>query len=627
MDNFGTRMIISHSDTPPIGSITTDNTPTCSLIPLGSDKDNKVKLNNSQLLSTDGWENYQKELIQLCFEFWDVNETKVKVDNSLQSDSVSELQTPSSLFADTDHRNVIKFESKATIDNVIISDKIQNKEFSEINDNSLINKYEDDPGIQEFSKAININVDGDTNENSSTILDNRVNKRTKKKLKTFSFYKNTSKHVKPSKKVLPLIFDGYTSCTLEDLWKYKKWLDSVDKVKKYNPDIDIKDGNIKENKYSDKVNCDKINDCNTYSLDFEAKEMEQKVRKLVKSLNEKDKLFSNIGINEQSTKFGSSNKFKYFFKNAFRGTQNEFDTQILDDYTKFINHKLHTWQSLLNCLEDIRQRKSPKIKMCNPSEDPIKYRFSEINYHDFKVTDVYDDNNSKFVELNDNFSEMGKLKKNKFLKLLNKTKSTMDMRTLVKRTTEQNSIDTIRMNNYQCTSNTTINGKILKLDTEILSMNKNRKFSGQIRKTLSDTDLPVMASDYDKSKKIGNKTTRINGKKIITETSMTDEEYNRRWDGVTRELWEERQQCFQTAVARLEYVGSTFNEQCRLDGLKTLCKVDVLAGFGYSAEAVDLFVSTLPLSTNPDLMIRKAEAAYDWRFFCHLSMWRYSYKD
>jgi len=446
-------------------------------------------------------------------------------------------------------------------------------------------------------------------------------------LKTFSFYKNTSKHVKPSKKVQPLIFDGYTSCTLEDLWKYKKWLDSVDKVKKYNPDIDIKDGTIKENKHSDKVNCDKINDCNTYSLDFEAKEMEQKVRKLVKSLNEKDKLFSNIGINEQSTKFGSSNKFKYFFKNAFRGTQNEFDTQILDDYTKFINHKLHTWQSLLNCLEDIRQRKSSKIKMCNPSEDPIKYRFSEINYHDFKVTDDYDDNNSKFVEINDNFSEMGKLKKNKFLKLLNKTKSTMDMRTLVKRNTERNSIDSIRMNNYQCTSNTITDGKILKMDTEILNTNKNRKFSGRIRKSLSDTDLPVMASDYDISKQIGNESTRINRKKIITETSMTDEEYNRRWDGVTRELWEERQECFQTAVARLEYVGSTFNEQCRLDGLKTLCKVDVLAGFGYSAEAVDLFVSTLPLSMNPELMIRKAEAAYDWRFFCHLSMWRYSYKD
>ncbi|CAI6350686.1 unnamed protein product [Macrosiphum euphorbiae] len=449
MDNFGTRMIISHSEPPPIDSIITDNTPTtCSLIPHGSDKDNKVKLNNSQLLSTDGWENYQKELIQLCFEFWEVNETQVKVNNSLQSDSVSELQTPSSLFADSYHRNVIKFESKATVDNIIISDNGQNKECSEINDNSLINKYEDDPGIQEFSKAININVDENTNENSSIILDNRVNKRTKKKLKTFSFYKNTSKHVKPSKKVQPLIFDGYTSFTLEDLWKYKKWLDSVDKVKKYNPDIDIKNGNIKENKYCDKVNCGKIYDCNTYSLDFEAKEIEQKVRKLVKSLNEKDKFFSNIEINEQSTKFGSSNKFKYFFKNAFRGTQNEFDTQVLDDYTKFINHKLHTWQSLLNCLEDIRQRKSSKIKMCNLSEDPIKYRFSEINYHDFKVTDDYDENNSKFVEINDNFSEMGKLKKNKFLKLLNKTKSTMDMRTLVKRTTERNSIDSIRMNNY-----------------------------------------------------------------------------------------------------------------------------------------------------------------------------------
>lgn len=622
MDNFSTRMIISHNDTSSIDSIVTENTPICSVIPLDSDIDNKIKLNNSQLLSTDGWDNYQKELIQLCFEFWEVNETQVKVNNSLESDSVSELQTPSSLFADSYHKNIIKFESKATIDNVIVSDKVQNKECSEINDNSLISKYEDDPGIQEFSKAINNNIDMKTNENSSIILDNRINKRTKKKLKTFSFYKNTSKHVKLSKKVQPFIFDGYTSCTLEDLWKYKKWLDSVEKVKKCNPDIEIKDGNIKENKYSDK-----INDCNTYSLDFEAKEMEQKVRKLIKSLNEKDKLFSSIGINEQSTKFGSSNKFKYFFKNVFRGTQNEFDTQILDDYTKFINHKLHTWQSLLNCLEDIRQRKSSKIKMCDPLEDSIKYRFSEINYQDFKVTVDYDDKNSKFIEINDNFSETGKLKKNKFLKLLNKTKSTVDMRTSVKRTTERNSIDSIRMNNYRCTSNTTIDGKILKIDTEILSMNKNQKFSGQIRKSLSDTDLLVMASNHDKLKQIGNKTKRINGKKIITETSMTDEECNLRWGGATRELWEERQECFQTAVARLEYVGSTFNEQCRLDGLKTLCKVDVLAGFGYSAEAVDLFVSTLPLSMNPDLMIRKAEAAYDWRFFCHLSMWRYSYKD
>jgi len=159
MDNFSTRMIISHNDTPSIDSIVTENTPTCSVMPLNSDIDNKIKLNNSQLLSTDGWDNYQKELIQLCFEFWEVNETQVKVNNSLESDSVSELQTPSSLFADSYHRNVIKFESKATIDNVV-SDKVQNKECSEINDNSLVSKYEDDPGIQEFSKAINNNIDG-----------------------------------------------------------------------------------------------------------------------------------------------------------------------------------------------------------------------------------------------------------------------------------------------------------------------------------------------------------------------------------------------------------------------------------------------------------------------------------
>jgi len=607
--------------TPPIdNSITDGNTPTCSLTSHALDDDNEVKLHNSQLLSTDGWESYQKELIQLCFEFWEVNETQVKVNNSLQPDSVNELQTPSSLFSDSYHKNGIGFDSEATIDNVI-SYKVQNKACAEINDDSLISKYEDDPDIQEFSKTINNNMDGKTNENSSTIADNRVRKKNKKKI---YFYKNTSKQIKPFKNLQPLTFDGYGSCTLEDLWKFKKWLDSVDKVKEYNPDMGIIDNNIKENTYSDKVN-----NCNTYPLNFEAKEMEQKVRKLIKSLNDKDKLFSSIGINEQSTRFGSSNKLKYFFKNAFRGTQNEFDTQILDDYTKFINHKLHTWQTLLNCLEDIKQRKSSKIKMCDPLEDTIKYRFSEVNYHDLKVTDDYDDNNFKFVEVNDNFNEIGKLKKNKFFKLLNKTKSSIDMRTLVKRTTDRNSTVNIRMNHSQCTTNVAIDSKILKMDAEILSMIKNRKSLAKIRKSLSDTDLLVMASDYNKKlKQIDNKTTSTNEKKKkITERLIADEEYNCRWDGVTRELWEERQECFQTAVARLEYVGSTFNEQGRLDGLKTLCKVDVLAGFGYSAEAVDLFVSILPLSKNPDIMIQKAEAAYDWRFFCHLSMWRYSYKD
>ncbi|XP_025205933.1 uncharacterized protein PF11_0213-like [Melanaphis sacchari] len=626
MDNCGIRKsITSNNDNILINSIKTGDTH--NLNSLGSDVDNKVKSNNSQLLSVDGWENYQKELIQVCFEFWEVNETQVKVNNSLQSDSTNELQTPSSLFANNCHRNIIEFKSKPTTDNIIISDKVQNKVCIEINDKFLKSKYENNPDIQGSSKAINNNIDGEKNKNSIKIVDNRVNKRTKKKLKTFSFYKNTSNQVKSSKKVQPLTFD--TSCSLEDLWKYKKWLDSVDKVKKYTSDININDENIKENNYSDKAYCDKTNNCNTYSLDFEAKEMEQKFRKLIKSLNEKDKLFSRVGINEQSTKFGSSNKFKYFLKNAFRGTHNELDTHILDDYTKFINHKLHTWQSLLNCLEDIRQRKSSKIKMYNPLEDTIKYRFSEINFHDLKTMDDYDYNNSKFFEINDNFSEMEKQKKNKFFKLLNKKKSTMDMGTLVKQTTEQNSTDNIRVNNYQCISNQIIDNKILKMDTAILDVEKNRKSSGEIKKSLSDTDLLVLTSDYDKKlNKIGNKITRISGEKLNSiEMSMTNEEYNRHWDSMTKESWEERQETFQTAVARLEYVGCTFKEQCRLNGLKTLCKVDVLASFGYSAEAVDLFVSTLPLSKNPDLMIRKAEAAYDWKFFCHLSMWRHSYKD
>lgn len=621
MEKCDTRIsFTSNNDNLPIDNTIADNTQTCNIIPLDLDVSNKVKSNNSQLLSIDGWENYQKELIQSCFELWEVNETQVKVNNSLHSESVSdsELQTPSSLFADNYH-NVIDFESKPAMINVIISEKVQKNECVRNNDNYLKSEHEDDSVTRGFSKAINNN----TVENSSSTVDYRLNKRTKKKLKRFSFYKNTSKHMKQSKKIQPLTFDGYTSCTLEDLWKYKKWLDSVDQVK---------DDNIKENKYSDKVNCDKINNDNTYSLDIEAKEMEQKVRKLIKTLNVQDKLISSIGTNEQFTKFEPSNKFKYFFKNAFRGAQSEFDTQLLDDYTKYIKQKMLTWQTLLNCLEDIRQRKCPKIKKGNTMEDTIRYRFSEINMDDYntKVTDDYNDNNPKLDEINDSFNEMGKLKKNKFFKLLNKTKCTMDIRTLVKRTTERNSTENIRVNiNYQCTPNQ-INGKMPKMDTEILDMVKNPKSSVRIRKSLSDTDLPVMMSDYEnKSKTIVNKTTtRTSRKKLITETMLTDEsEYNRRWDDATKELWQERQECFQTAVARLEYVGSTFKEQCRLDGLKTLCKVDVLAGFGYSAEAVDLFVSTLPLSKNPDIMIRKAEAAYDWKFFCHLSMWRYSYKD
>lgn len=41
----------------------------------------------SQLLSLDGWENYQKELIRLCFECWEVNETQERVNNnSVESD-------------------------------------------------------------------------------------------------------------------------------------------------------------------------------------------------------------------------------------------------------------------------------------------------------------------------------------------------------------------------------------------------------------------------------------------------------------------------------------------------------------------------------------------------------------
>lgn len=122
-----------------------------------------------------------------------------------------------------------------------------------------------------------------------------------------------------------------------------------------------------------------------------------------------------------------------------------------------------------------------------------------------------------------------------------------------------------------------------------------------VGKCLSDTDLPRAAAAA-----------------AVAATAAADGDRPGRGD--------ERRECFRTTVARLQYVGGAFKGQCRPACLKALCEVDVLAGCGRSAEAVRLFVSTLPFSDDPELTIRKAEAAYDWRFFCHLFMWRYSYE-
>ncbi|VVC28916.1 Hypothetical protein CINCED_3A014042 [Cinara cedri] len=585
--------------------------------PFKFEVDSKIEVKKSQLLSLDGWENYQKELIRLCFEFWEVNETQKRV-NSLESN----FETPLSLF---EKENIIGFETETTRDNVLISGEFQKKEtFNKVNDYSLKSKNNVDPLIQHISEVVTNDSDCTTNEYCSTILDTEGNKRTrKKKLKNLSFYKHMNKHEKPNKKIQSFAFDKSASSVGEDLWKCKKWLDSVEKIKNHhNPSMDPINNNIGEN--SNQVNYkEKIinNKYNMYPLDIEARQMEQKVKKLIKSLKEKDRLLMSIGINEQSPKFGPSNKFIDFFKNAFRGNQNELDIQVLEDYTTYINQKLNKWQGLLHCLEDIKHRESRKIKTTDPQEDTIKYRFTEKrdSFNNTRAnSDDYGDKHLKFVEINSGrVNETASKQKTKkmFFNLLNKTRSTVDVCAVVKRT-ERIEGDAVRATVFR-----------YRRDTEHVDRDGDdggRKSAGRIRRCLSDTDLVATARNG------GGRRTAL--KTPWGGSTMMDVEdgyyYNCGENKVHGGIREERHECFQTAVARLEYVGSTFKEQCRLAGLKVLCKVDVLAEFGYSAEAVDLFVSAaLPLSDNPDLMIRKAEAAYDWRFFCHLSMWRHSYKD
>lgn len=685
------------------------NTQKCDLIPFDIKLDNKLKVKKSQLLSTDDWENYQKEIIRLCFEYWEENETQShdEVKKNLQSDleisdSESEIKMPSSLFVtEKNKQRNFDFETKDERNNTMMLDKLHKNKYIEVNNHFLKNKQKDDTGstgVQRLSKSIIPNVNWKNNVNCSKIVDVENKRTKKKKSKKFSFYKHMSKQTKPKNKLQSFTIDRSTttSCTLDDLWKYKKWLDSVEKIKKQNPaNIDFTNDDIEEK--SGKINFEeKSNNDNSFmsSINTDPKQMEHKVRKLIKSLIKKDRLFTSIGINEQTIKCGSSNKFKCFFKSAFRGNQNELDLQLLNDYTKYINQKLKTWQTLLHYLEDIKQRECYKIKTINPMEDTIKYRFSEKTEHaNYKnktmADDKYDDQNCKFVEFADNPNETGKQKRTKFFKLLHcKMKSNMDMRTTFKQMENRNnSVDDVRendnhrgwpmwMSNEITATMMTDNTNQIKYEINqtkngtnfIDKANSGKPSSVRIRRSLSDTELlSTMRSSYYTNCGRTAATTGHGTTRKIRLSTTADEKYCRCYDSSTRSsssrrsrssrsmslsmgtcsrtsssssnyrdddatrdhglCSEERHECFQTAVARLEYVGSTFKEQFRLAGLKTLCKVDVLAGFGHSAEAVDLFVTALPLSKNPELMIRKAETAYDWKFFCHLSMWRHSYKD
>lgn len=648
----------------------------------------KDKAKKSQLLSPDGWENYQKELTRLCFEFWEVNEKQVQLNNSLQSDltrePAAEIQLPSSLFADkhnNSHKNTVGIESKVvSLNSITISEEFTNNEFVEINSNVFKSKPEDGPVMKQLSTVINNYIDWQSNGNSSKIVDVKGNERSKRKiLKRFSFYKHSSSKQVKLNKQHSLTYDRYSSCTLKDWRKCKKWLETVEKIKTLNPNASALSGNIEEN--LEVINFDGRSDTFVYnSLDIEAMQMEQKIKELVKSISEKDKLIlKNVDdVNVQTTaKFGPSNNFKYPFKNVFQGSRDELDLRLLNDYTKYIHKKLNTWRALSDCLDDVRRRMSGKVNNTatgakTAESAAIKYRCSETN-KDHRgdrgpqvMTDArYDESNnrSKIVETSEDFDGTSGQKKYNFFKLLNKkTKRSVDTRTAAtcrgsNNRTGRNGVGEIRTNygnnnDYNCDGcsssvirigggdggkNTLINHCGVKPYAD------GRKRTERIRKSLSDTDLPSMLrttppdhGDCETGDAAGRD--ERDGRETLTLAeahSIADDQgegcsraYYFCRDDVARGMWEDRQECFQTVVARLEYVGSTFRESRRLAGLKALCKVDVLAGFGHPAEAVDIFVqSALPLSDNPDLMIRKAEAAYDWKFFCHLSMWRHSYKE
>jgi len=575
-------------------------------------QDNIVKEKISQLLSVDGWENYKKELIRLCFEYWEVNETQEQVTNGLECDfkmSGLEIQT-TPLFPE---RRNIDFEPKATLDNVIIPKGLQNEECVDGSDNFLKSKHEDGTVIQWFSKVLNNNIDWKANENGLKTVNIKRNKRAqKKKANKFSFYKHMSNQVKRKKHSPPCTLERFTSCVPENQWEHKEWVDSSEKIKTHDPNVDDTSHNDEEN--SDEISCDgtrdvRCNDTFEYSSDVEVHQMEEKVKKLVESLREKDRptTSSTAGTaNEHTTKFGSSNKLKCFFKNAFRTDQNDLCT--LDEYTNYVNENMRAWQTLSRCLEDVRRRAERfNIETAAndfPAEDTtttrtaITYRFCEGRDHcgEKITTDDCDDGHGT-----------GKRSRKKFFNLLNKT---------AKRTAAAVAERNAAPRDGGTTNRTDDGMNAVRNGGDALTV--DRRCSGDrgtrpVRKSRSDTDLPATVRRPERAGTVS---------AVVADRGPRD--------GGARhgEPCDARQRCFRAAVARLEYVGSAFGTRRRLPGLKTLCRVDVLASLGRSAEAVDLFVSAaLPLSDDPDLMARRAEAAYDWTFFCHLCMWRHSYKD
>lgn len=558
---------------------------------IGSDE--KVNGITSQLLSIDGWENYQKELIQLCFEFWEVSESQVEYvsTNDLEVSSNAEMQAPLSLFAEKTNdlgANIIS-EAEATLDNSMISKEVQNKECVEDYRNLLHNyKHEIDSVTQRISNEVNNTMDRKYYGNISNAATNRENKRIqKKKLKMFSLHKNTYKPAKQNKKLQSFTCDRSvsiaTACAPKDLRKYKQWLDSAEQINRYDSDADMTTSEADSNR--DRSSAELNSDgalCEQYLLDAETNRMERKVRKFVKFLKEKHGLlwFPSTGVNELSeTK--SKSLTRKFYKNALWSDHlqhDKLDLRLLDDYAGYVDGKLRTWQTLLDGLEDARARIGQlRRETASKPDETIGYGFPEGK----SETECGCSGRSKFAGIEAVLT--GDPGKQNLLSGF--------LRTLM---------NTVRPR-YEALQKT---GRFRSWCSCTAGRTKRARGQPPIRKCVSDTDLQSMWK------------------------SSEPLEPWKEWEPNGEPGREERQECFRMAVARLEYVGSTFRDPCRLTGLKVLCKVDVLSGFGYPAEAVHLFVSTaLPLSNDPDLMIRRAEAAYDWKFFCHLSMWRYSYND
>ncbi|XP_050426959.1 uncharacterized protein LOC126837175 [Adelges cooleyi] len=534
------------------------------------------EVKKSRLATPEDWERYQQQIIQSCFDCWEA-------DNELDEPNTDE-QAADGKAENTDDGAEQECTGPA---NESPTQRFRSAEVSY--------GWVDD----EFVKSPAAGMD-------------KRKKFPRRKSKRFSFYKYTSRLIRerrqypsqpqPSQSSPPLTpsqpADNYTQngtlqsrCSAEDWWQCKKWLDTVEKI----PDPPPPPLGLRS-EYPFVCPSPAV------TVAGHERQAKRRVRKFIDQIKDRSDR-SSFGDRPRTTAggCGTSDKLKRFFKNAFRKNRTDLDPQLLAQSIEYAGQELDKWRTLLHCLEDIK-RSRENTKSLAAAEDTIKDKFSEINYTENQRAR---DDESADDDKSDGSGE-----------------AVAAGTTAPKSITPDETLDRAnRLDDAECFAR-----------LERANWSTDNELQRSARRSLSDTDLPAMALDYERA--FGSKIVRISRKTLMPNSGNDGSEYPTddadaygRWGGVARDLWKEHRECFRTAVARLEFVGSTFKEQYRLTGLKTLCKVDALAGFGRSAEAVDLFVSVLSLSKNPDLMVRKAEAVYDWKFFCHLCMWRHSYKD